>query len=130
MAVVGTPDGGTARSDSVVAKAQPSVAVEHQAPYLTNKDDVATTVGMVAGTFYTVLLSVIFLPAFAVMRWRADAAAARACAANPTEAARQEWLTKHDLGPAMPKQLTSLLALLGPVLVGGPGTALLKLFAE
>jgi hypothetical protein len=44
-----------------------------------------------------------------------------------SQAERDALLTAHGLDLGMPKQASALVALLGPLLAGIPGTALVKL---
>jgi hypothetical protein len=95
-------------------------------PYLSKADSVSAPVSMLAGTFYTLLLCAIFLPAFAVTQRRANQLWEQTAPANATETDRAKWFEDHQLSMSPPKQIASALALLSPTLVAGPLAALLK----
>jgi hypothetical protein len=79
------------------------------------------------GTFFSLFLAAAYVPAALILRERALELASTAL---PSEgpAAQGEWLQKRGLGISVSAQLTSLMALLGPVLAGGPLNALAQAF--
>ena len=95
-------------------------------PYLTESKVVAQTASLAAGVVYTSLLAAIFLPALAILRTRLRALAEVECPGK-TEEEQTKWLTQRGLIATLPKQVASALAVLAPLLVGGPGSLLAKL---
>lgn len=89
----------------------------------------ASTAGILAGAFYSVLLAAIFIPAFAVLGAQSRALADGGLA-DKSESEKSTWLTAQGLSGSLPRQLGSLAAVLAPIIVGGPGTALVKALAQ
>lgn len=118
---------GTPLPDSV---AKPRVNAKPAAPYLSTVDAISNTAGFICGSFYSLLLAAIFIPAFTVVRERARALGETATADTSTETSLNAFLTQHDLSATFPRQLGTVLAVLGPALLGGPLQALVKAFVS
>jgi hypothetical protein len=88
-------------------------------------NEIAQSMGLLTGSFYSILLAAIFLPVFAVLRTQAERLADLA---NPTNlgAVRSKWLADNSLEASIPKQIISLLAVLAPAIAGGPITKLFE----
>lgn len=71
------------------------------------------------GTFFSLFLAAAYLPAALILRER-GMALARSALPLEGPAAQGQWLHNNGLGTSVASQVTSLLALLGPVLAGGP----------
>lgn len=71
------------------------------------------------GTFFSLFLAAAYLPAALILRER-GMALARSALPLDGPAAHGQWLQNNGLGISITSQVTSLLALLGPVLAGGP----------
>ena len=89
-------------------------------------EDLPSTTSGIAGGFYSLLLASMFLPAFALVRLKLRDLALTECPETFTEIERSKWLADHDLEASIPRQVTAALAVLAPILVGGPGSELLK----
>jgi hypothetical protein len=89
-------------------------------------EDLPSTTSGIAGAFYSLLLASMFLPAFALVRLKLRDLALNECPETFTEIERSKWLADHDLEASIPRQITAALAVLAPILVGGPGSELLK----
>lgn len=116
------------------AAAEPAAAASGEASaatsapeYLADQKRIPESVSLAAGIVYSALLAGIFLPAFGMLRSRMRALADTHCPGVP-EDEREEWLTKQGLVATLPKQALSALAVLAPLLVGGPGSLLGRIF--
>jgi hypothetical protein len=123
MVIDEAPQGAPAQN---TASTSGSAGVSPSRPYYSKTESVSGPVSMLAGTFYTLLLCAIFLPAFAVTQLRARQLWDHTAPSVATETDRTKWLEDHKLSMSPPKQLASGLALLSPTLVAGPLNAILK----
>lgn len=103
-------------------------------PDLVNYDSSKPTgipqlMGAFNGAFYSILLAVIFVPAFIQLGEIADRLVGEE-SPNATEPERNAWFVNHALDYSVPRQLFSALAILSPLLAGGPLTSLLEVVAR
>jgi len=78
------------------------------------------------GLYWTLILLAVYLPSTLMLRAEAWGLARRTlCQATAKE--RKQWLLKEKLTPSLLGQLSHLVAILGPLLAGGPLSALLTL---
>ncbi len=82
-------------------------------------------IGMLNGSFYSLFLAALFVPAFFVLRMCADRLAERAKPdTTPTE--RTKWLADYGIAVSIPQESLSVAAVLAPALVGGPITQIVE----
>jgi hypothetical protein len=84
------------------------------------------TVAFAMGLVYSVGLVCLYLPSVMVMHYRARRIAAEDSTLGLPS--RIKWLDERGLGATISKQVASLVAVLGPTLVGGPALAIAELF--
>lgn len=116
----------------LVAGVLHAVAV-HQLPLPLLEQDAASvldragkSVSAAMGLLWTLLLLGIYAPAALILRQDA-LRLAQAATATDSESSRSEWLSKNHLAVPLWQQLTSLLAILAPLLAGGPGATLIEI---
>lgn len=88
--------------------------------------DITNTMGILNGSFYSILLAGIFAPAMVQLRVQARSLAEEAKPDVPA-AERNKWLDENGIAGTVPRQLYSALAVAGPLIAGGPIVALLEL---
>jgi hypothetical protein len=79
------------------------------------------------GTFFSLFLTAVYVPAALILRDRA-AALARIALPGTAMPEQARWLQENGLATPVSSQITSLVALLGPVLASGPLNALGQVF--
>lgn len=79
------------------------------------------------GTFFSLFLASAYVPAAVILRRRGSALAERVLPGE-LPAARTDWLEKNGLGSSVSTQVSTLVALLGPILAGGPLNAVGHMF--
>lgn len=77
------------------------------------------------GAFYSIMLAIIFAPAFIQLGLIADRLLDEA-KPYAIETERKAWFVEYALETSVPRQLLSALAILSPMLVGGPLTSLIE----
>jgi hypothetical protein len=87
------------------------------------------TMGALSGSFYSLLLAAIFLPAFVILRSSAEQLADKAKNGKPA-AERSTWMAANAIESSFPKKLLSVLAVLAPLIAGGPATKLLEAITQ
>lgn len=96
--------------------------------YFAKGTDIAQTMGMLNGSFYSLMLATIFVPAFALLRVKALLLAHEADpAAAPAD--RKAWLEGKGIGASVHTHIVTAAALLAPAITGGPVTTLLTMFS-
>lgn len=80
---------------------------------------ITTSATVPTGTFFSLFLAAAYVPAALILRER-GLALAQAVLPLEGPAARGQWLQSNGLAISVTSQVASLLALLGPVLAGGP----------
>ena len=84
----------------------------------------ARAISTANGAFFTLLLLSLYLPAAAVLRARSDIVSRQLPAELPDEE-RSKWFAQVGLDTSPIKEMTRIIALLAPLLAGGPlGTVL------
>jgi hypothetical protein len=94
-------------------------------PQAQDLSKLARTVCAATGTFWTLLLTAVYVPCAVVLRSRATELASRE---NPSSspADRDDWLAKRDLNASFGQGLRNVVAMLSPLLAGLPTSALLQ----
>lgn len=82
----------------------------------------ATIWPAIVGTTYTLLLIAVFVPAMAILAHRG-----RALAPDRDPKAADRWMEEQGLRSPLTAQVSRVLAVLGPLLAGGPAPLLLDL---
>lgn len=85
--------------------------------------------GALNGAFYSILLGVIFAPAFIQLGAIADRLLEQA-KPNAVESERNTWRLEYALDSSVPQKLLSALAILSPMLAGGPLTSLIEIIVR
>jgi hypothetical protein len=98
---------------------------------ITEPENAATLISAAAavptGTFFSLFLAAVYIPAALILRERGTALVRIALpGAGLPEQVR--WLEENGLTTPVSSQITALVALLGPVLAGGPLNALAQVF--
>jgi hypothetical protein len=94
--------------------------------YVSKLELIPTAMGALNGAYYTIFLSAIFAPALMLMHGMVNSAA---IVANPTAspAERSKWLSDIGVATDLPKKIFSVLAILAPMIAGGPLGKLLEI---
>lgn len=79
------------------------------------------------GTFFSLFLTAVYVPAALILREHASTLA-RIALPGTAEPVQAKWLQENGLITPISSQITSLLALLGPVLASGPLNTLGQVF--
>jgi hypothetical protein len=85
---------------------------------------ISDTMGAVGGSYYSLLLATIFVPVFVALRNRAEEITDRAREKIPV-VDQAKWFTENPIESSIPRQIISALAVLAPLIAGGPLTQLL-----
>jgi hypothetical protein len=98
---------------------------------ITKPENAATLISAAAavptGTFFSLFLAAVYVPAALILRER-GAALVRIALPGAGLPEQARWLEEHGLTTPVSSQITALVALLGPVLAGGPLNALAQVF--
>ena len=102
------------------------------APYgssYSNASDIPQAMGILNGSFYSIFLAGIFVPAIIQLRRQASRLAN---VAMPSAVAkeRNKWLEENAIEGTFPRQLVSALAVIAPLIAGGPLVSLLEMIAR
>jgi hypothetical protein len=89
-------------------------------------NDTITAAVATNGIIYRLFLASIFIPAFLILRRRAQDLARVALPSAPREE-QTKWLENLALTPALPRHIINLLAVVSPFLAGLPLARLLDL---
>jgi hypothetical protein len=87
-------------------------------PAAQSVDEIALNVSTAYGAFYTGILACIYLPTAFLLRSRAGVLADEAVTDKPEQ--RDRWLKKAGLNLLPLQEFTHLLAILAPLIAGGP----------
>ena len=91
--------------------------------------DLPQAMGLLTGSFYSLLLASIFVPTYGTLRVHAEHLADNA-KPTATAAERKAWLIDNAIDASVPRQILSILAVLSPLIAGGPVTQILDMLAQ
>jgi hypothetical protein len=97
--------------------------------YAAGSKIIPEAMGWLAGSFYSILLAAIFVPTFSILRYEAEHLADKAKPNKPA-VVREKWLVDHAIATSIPKQFVSAIAVLAPLIAGGPLSQLLELIGR
>lgn len=83
-----------------------------------------TVMGFLSGAIYSLFLSAMFVSGFGLLRWRIRQLALEVNNGNDSNA--ESWISKQRLLLSTQSRLASFFAVMGPLLIGGPGLEIFK----
>lgn len=102
---------------------------ESAVAYFEGRDALARTMGPLIGTFYTILLAAVFVPALVLMRTAARSLGRSALGAGTHPPTIEKWLEERAIGASVNRKIASTVAVFAPLLAGGPLPAVLQAIA-
>ncbi|HWL41086.1 MAG TPA: hypothetical protein VNO75_12705 [Gemmatimonadaceae bacterium] len=90
--------------------------------FYVSTEGIPEAMGMLNGSFFSILLAIIFLPVFLQLRARAVVLARNAKPGSELE--RRKWMEEQGIQLSITKQLATIAAMLAPFVAGGPITSL------
>lgn len=85
----------------------------------------SVVMGAMNGAFYSILLASIFVPGLTLLRLTVSRLA-NAANVGVTSEERARWISINSLDVSIPKGVLSALAVLAPLIIGGPGVSMLQ----
>lgn len=119
---------GTLQASALYTWAMTLLTLPSGSTYFSNATELPQAMGILNGSFYSIFLAGVFVPAIVQLRRQAARLANLALPAA-SAAERSKWLEEHAIEGTFPRQLVSALAVIAPLLAGGPLVSLLELIA-
>lgn len=114
---------------TMIQPAMVPVSPDSSIAYFDGGDALARTMGPLVGTFYTIMLAAVFVPALVLMRIAARRLAWQELGDTALEPQLEKWLEERAILASVPRQLGATLAVFAPLIAGGPLSAILQALA-